>query len=153
MTPEILLKEMIELYEYLGIEDSDSGEDKDHAVVERSRLAVESAEKAKKKIYISGPYTKGDVVINVRNAVLASDLLLSEGFIPFCPHTTHLWHTIAPRPWQDWMNYDLEWIGTCGYMLRLPGESKGGDMEVARAIELGIPVYYSIEELLKNVKP
>lgn len=105
------------------------------------------------RVYVSGPYTKGDQVINVRNAVLASDRLFTDGYFPYCPHLTHLWHTIAPRPWQDWMNLDLEWIAACDCLLRLPGESKGADMEIAKAIELGIPVYYSIEELEKNVKP
>ena len=36
----------------------------------------------------------------------------------------------------------------CEAVLRLPGESKGADADVQRAGELGIPVYYGLEELL-----
>ena len=100
-------------------------------------------------VYISGPYSKGDPVINVRNAVKAADDVLEAGFIPLCPHLSHLWHTISPKPWEEWMRIDLELLQACKAVLRLPGESKGADMEVAEAKRLGIPVYYSIEELVK----
>jgi len=99
------------------------------------------------RVYVSGPYTKGDQVINVRNAIQATDLLFGNGYFPYCPHLTHFWHMLTPRPWQDWMNLDLEWVKTCHCLLRLPGESTGADMEVAKAVELGIPVYHSFEEL------
>lgn len=36
----------------------------------------------------------------------------------------------------------------CDAVLRLPGESKGADQDVAIARERGLPVYYSIEELV-----
>ena len=39
-------------------------------------------------------------------------------------------------------------MGRCDIILRLPGYSKGGDLEVEQATEQGQPVYHSIEELL-----
>lgn len=35
----------------------------------------------------------------------------------------------------------------CDAVLRLPGQSRGADLDVARARELGLPVYFDIEEL------
>ena len=99
------------------------------------------------RVYVAGPYTKGDVAQNVRNAIDVGDELFSMGHIPFVPHLTHFWHMIHPRPWEDWLKIDKEWIPLCDAVLRLEGESAGADMEVELADELGIPVYYSIEEM------
>jgi len=35
----------------------------------------------------------------------------------------------------------------CDAVLRLPGQSQGADQDVAIAMERGIPVYYSLEEV------
>jgi hypothetical protein len=42
----------------------------------------------KARIYVAGPYTKGDAV-NVRNAYMAVNKLADLGFAPFVPHATH----------------------------------------------------------------
>jgi len=41
----------------------------------------------------------------------------------------------------------------CNAVLRLPGESKGADAEVALAEENGIDVFYSIEDLIQAQVP
>jgi hypothetical protein len=106
-----------------------------------------------KRIYVSGPYSKGDPAINTKNAIDVCNKLLDLGFAPFCPHLSHFWHIIHPHSWQTWMNYDLEYVNVCQCLLRIPGESTGGDIEVAQARALGMPVYFSIEELLEKEKP
>jgi hypothetical protein len=35
----------------------------------------------------------------------------------------------------------------CNAVLRIPGESRGADLDVARAVELGLPVYRAVSEL------
>jgi hypothetical protein len=35
----------------------------------------------------------------------------------------------------------------CNAVLRIPGESRGADLDVARAVQLGLPVYRAISEL------
>ena len=40
----------------------------------------------------------------------------------------------------------------CDAVLRLPGESRGADLDVARARELGLPVYFSIDELPRRAR-
>lgn len=105
-----------------------------------------------KKIYISGPYTKGDPSINTHNAVMVANKIMDAGHVCFLPHLFHFWHVMTPRPYDDWMKIDLAFLPDCDCILRLPGESKGADIEVAKAKELGMPVYNSVEELLESEK-
>jgi hypothetical protein len=99
------------------------------------------------KVYVAGPYTKGDVAVNVATAIEMADVLFSHGYAPFLPHLTHFWHLCQPRPYPDWIKLDLVWLEQCDALLRFPGESRGADTEVQHARELGMPVFFSIEEL------
>ncbi len=102
-----------------------------------------------KRVYVAGPYTKGDVAVNVRNAIAAANELLDAGFYPYLPHLTHFWHLVCPREYEDWMRLDLEFLPQCEALLRLPGESSGADREVDHAMTLGIPVFLSMSDLLE----
>ncbi len=99
------------------------------------------------RVYIAGPYTNGDVALNVRNAFEAANRLADLGYAPFVPHSTHFWHMLFPRPYEDWLQLDNEYLPCCAALLRLPGESKGADKEVEFARKLGIPVFRTIEAL------
>jgi hypothetical protein len=98
-------------------------------------------------VYIAGPYTKGDVAVNVKNAVMMGNNLRALGFTPFIPHLTHFWHLIISHDVDYWYKYDMEWLEKCDAVFRLSGESKGADAEEARARELGIPVFTSVTKL------
>jgi hypothetical protein len=100
-----------------------------------------------KFIYIASPYTKGDVAVNVRRNIEAADQVRAMGFIPFAPLLTHFWHLLIPHEFEFWCEYDLAWLERCDAIVRLSGESSGADKEVARARELGLPVFSSVEEL------
>lgn len=89
------------------------------------------------------------MVLNVRAAILAGDEVWKAGFTPFVPHLSHLWHTVSPHPYDDWLALDMEWLAVCDILVRLPGESAGADEEVEYARERGIPVM-SLEELLEH---
>ncbi len=99
------------------------------------------------RIYIAGPYSKGDTALNVRNAILAGDKLLEMGHIPFVPHLTHFWHYISPKPWDVWLKIDQDWLIVCDAILRLPGESKGADQEMEIAMDLHMIVFYDLSEV------
>ena len=99
------------------------------------------------RVYVSGPYSKGDVAINVKNAIVAADAVLAKGHIPFVPHLTHFWHFISPKPWEVWLRIDIEWVKCCDAVLRLPGESVGADREVEFAKSLGKVIYYDIKDI------
>lgn len=99
------------------------------------------------RVYVAGPYTNGDVGANVRAAILAADELLTAGHVPFVPHLAHFWHLVTPRRYEDWLALDLAWLPLCEAVLRLPGYSLGADREVARARELGLPVYSRVADV------
>jgi hypothetical protein len=99
-------------------------------------------------IYVAGPYTKGDVAVNVKNAIMMGNNLRALGLTPFIPHLTHFWHLIQEHDIEYWYRYDMEWLEKCDAVFRLAGESKGADAEVARARELGLPVFVSVMSLL-----
>lgn len=97
--------------------------------------------KFRAKVYVAGPYTRGDVATNVRKAIEAASSLVDRGFAPFVPHLTHFWHILSPRPYEFWLDLDFEYLRCCDAVLRLPGESSGADREVELAKSLGIPVF------------
>ena len=94
----------------------------------------------------------GDVAVNVKRQLDCVDELMTLGFAPFAPLYSHFQHLAHPRPYKDWVEIDLEWVDVCDALLRLDGESKGADGEVEYAKKLGIPVFYSIEELVEFKK-
>ena len=98
-------------------------------------------------IYIAGPYTSGDVVANVVNAMEAWHMLVDLGAFPMCPHLSHFLHLHRQRSYETWMAQDLKWLERCDALFRLPGASVGADREETRARELGLPVYYSLREV------
>jgi len=100
------------------------------------------------RVYIASPYTKGDTAVNVRRQLDAVEELMNLGFAPFAPLYSHFQHMVHPRPYQDWIDIDLQWVEACDCLLRLDGESSGADGEVEFAKQLGIPVYYSVEDLV-----
>lgn len=101
------------------------------------------------KIYIAGPYTKGDVIQNIRNAVEAGEKVAALGHTPYIPHLTAFWHILYPHDIDFWYSYDIEWLKCCDAILRLPGESHGADVEVKVAAGSGMIVYHSIKEIPK----
>lgn len=100
------------------------------------------------KVYIASPYTKGDIAVNVKRQLDCYDELVNYGFYPFAPLYSHFQHMVHPRPYEDWIKIDKVWVLVCDCLLRLDGESSGADGEVLLAKENGIPVFYSIDELL-----
>jgi hypothetical protein len=93
------------------------------------------------RVYIAGPYTKGDVAVNVRTAMLAGLTLLKAGHAPYVPHLTHFLHILDPQPYHVWLDLDNAYLPYCEALIRLEGESSGADAEVALAHKLFIPVF------------
>lgn len=104
-----------------------------------------------RSVYIAGPLTSGDVPVNVVNAIDAANELMDAGFYVFVPHTMiPEMHHQYQRSYVWWMELCFYWLLKCDAVLRLPGESKGADSEVALARLNGIPVFASVKELLEN---
>ena len=103
-----------------------------------------------KRVYISSPYSQGSTTYNVRLAIEAANTLLLAGFAPFVPHLNFAWDLVYPHSYHTWLNWCVAWVPACDCLLRIPGLSRGADIEVELAKELGIPVYGTINELLEK---
>lgn len=102
------------------------------------------------RIYVAGPIRVGNRTENIIRAIRLGDELLNLGHTPYVPHAVcALWQTVAPRSEEDWIRFDLAWLRQCDAVIRIEGESAGADQEVTEACRLGIPVYYSVAELLQ----
>ncbi len=104
----------------------------------------------KNKVYIASPYLRGDKEENVMRQISAFHILKTHGFVPYAPLLGHYIDRHYPMTCKDWLDFDLEWLEVCDIVLRLDGDSNGADAEVARAHELGIPVYFGIGDFLKH---
>lgn len=120
----------------------------------------------KKLAYVAGPISKGDIVANLMKAHDAGMALLKGGLAVIVPHGNCFWGNLTKGGYHlpsafvpeacpggtthaDWMGCDLEIVRRCDAVLRLPGESKGADMETACADECGIPVFADAAELIR----
>lgn len=101
-------------------------------------------------VYIASPYTKGDIGVNVNKSMLMADYLEEFGFLAFTPLLSHFRHIINPRPYQYWLDTDLEWLLRCDCVLRMEGDSEGADKEVEFAKQNNKPVFYSVDELMER---
>lgn len=104
----------------------------------------------RKRIYIASPYTIGSMAMNVERHMRAAAQLMEIGFAPFAPLLSHFQDIYHPMPYETWMEVDLIWLAQCDAVLRLPGESKGADLEVAEAKRLGIPVFYQLTQIVEH---
>jgi len=100
------------------------------------------------KVYIASPYSNGDKEQNVALQLMVFEYLANHGYAPYAPLWSHFQNLVYQRPWEDWMRLDKEWVKMCDCVLRLEGESRGADIEVALAKRKAKPVFYSERELI-----
>jgi Domain of unknown function (DUF4406) len=104
--------------------------------------------RTKPHIYIAGPYTSPYPIYNIRAALEAADRLIDTGCgHPVVPHLTGFWDFAYPKPYERWLELDLESMRTCDAVWRIPGDSSGADGEVDHARQLGLPVLTAFEEV------
>lgn len=78
---------------------------------------------AKPWVYIASPYTRGDQALNVRFQMRTwQELMNDEMVLPIAPLWSHFQHLVYPRPYQDWIDYDLELIERMDAVLRLDAD-------------------------------
>jgi len=100
------------------------------------------------RIYVAGPYTKGDQTVNVRNAIFAGNYCRLLGHIPFIPHLSMFWQILTPHDDVNfWYEYDMEWLKVCDAVLLIEGDSVGAEAEVAWAEANGLKVYRNVFDI------
>lgn len=108
------------------------------------------------RVYVAGPYSADNVLgvlQNIGRGELACAELFRNGLAPFCP-----WHdksyamdvqcegmTVA-----DFQEHSMAWLEGSQALFCIHGweNSKGTRAEIARAKEMGIPVFYDILAVL-----
>ena len=103
----------------------------------------------KKLVYIAGPITQGEMHENIRAAVAIGNIIADAGHAVHLPQVTFLWQLVSPRRWEEWMAMDKIIIAHCDALLRLPGKSKGADLEVELAIDLNVPMFHTLNALME----
>lgn len=98
-------------------------------------------------VYVAGPISR-DPIGGARIAIQAAAALADAGLAPYVPQLCVLWELVSPRAYADWMGIGFAWLRKCDVVLRLPGESKGADLEVAEAERLGIPVFHQVDQVV-----
>ena len=93
-----------------------------------------------KTVYVAGPYSRGDVARNVRNAIDLQEYLFCKNFHVYNPLMTHFNHMVHRRPYEFWMKEDFFWLTKCDALVRIRGESSGADREVQEALKMKMPV-------------
>lgn len=101
-----------------------------------------------KTVYVAGPYTHGDVAVNVRSAIEIGLVIIKAGLAPYIPHLSHFMHMHEPQQYECWMGVDMAWIEKCDALYRLPGYSPGADREVRHAKARQIPVFENFQDLI-----
>lgn len=102
---------------------------------------------ARPLVYVAGPFTHPDPVINTRNACTIGSLIVDTGLASaLVPHTTLLWHLVDPRPVDYWYALDLAHVARCDALYRMTGPSTGADREVEFAHERNLPVFNANED-------
>jgi len=112
-----------------------------------------------KRIYIAGPYSADNIIgvlDNIRSGTRVSTLVMMAGYAVFVPWLdfqlafyVREGEEITKEMYQK---NSLAWLETAHAVLVIEGweKSLGTKREMDRARELGIPIYYSIEELIRN---
>ncbi|KKL18509.1 hypothetical protein LCGC14_2474820 [marine sediment metagenome] len=110
------------------------------------------------RVYVAHTYgrrhglTDKECEVNTLKAIGVGRQLILMGHRPFIPNLYHYVHAgWKESPDEDiYFNLVAEWIQFCDALLvaKMPSwEGSGVQREVDIAISLGIPVYYSMEEL------
>jgi len=97
------------------------------------------------RVYIAGPVTLGDHYNNLGQAVRLQCELMRLGYSTLNPMLTM---GIPEKfSWSVWMDCCLPWVEAADILYRLPGKSRGADVEVEHAKKHGVTVVFSVTEL------
>jgi len=113
-----------------------------------------------KIVFIAGPYGDSSGYLNIdRNIARAREAaaaLAEEGYGYYCPHlnSVHFEVIVDDVPVGFWYAMDLRFLENADAILMLEGweSSEGACQERIAALDLGIPVYYSVPELAADLE-
>ena len=98
-------------------------------------------------VYVAGPYSKGDVAVNVKRAIDRGMMINSLGHYAVVPHLTHFMHMMHPHPYEYWLELDERILTKFDCLFRMMGESSGADSEELVAQAFNIPIVRTMKAL------
>lgn len=113
-------------------------------------------------VYVAGPYTcngrcegPGVSLTSMKNGIEACIDVLSNDMAPFCPWNDYLFALMdkdnkLPNKW--YYRYSNSFLAACDamYVINCTPNSFGVHAEIKLAEKLGIPVFYTLENLVKH---
>lgn len=105
-----------------------------------------------KQIYVAGSYTAESIEKieqNVDRAVACCVELMRHDAYPRCPHILgYATYDEVDKPWEWWMQATGEDLARCDAVLVIPfsDDSKGTQIEIRIAREIGLPVFFAIQD-------
>lgn len=115
------------------------------------------------RVYIAGPYVPKECTLhnasrvaqqNVDKAIDAFHKLKAEGHEPFVPHLSYYIHLRGTSDYADWWyEYHLTFLehwAEAVYMLDGWETSRGSKLEIKKAKELGLPIFYQSSKSGEN---
>lgn len=104
------------------------------------------------RVYVAGRYSADnvmDVARNIREGRSMGAWLQALGYAPFVPWLDWELAVIRDLPKESFLEVGLSFLEACNCILLVPGweSSNGTHAEIARANELGIPVFKTIANL------
>ena len=115
----------------------------------------------KKRVYIAGPYSSGDILKildNIRKGIRAGVEVLLMGYAPFCPWLDHQFQFFLQGDEkltvEHYREFSIAWLEVSDYMIVLDGweTSKGTIAEIAIAKANKIPTFYGVESFKEFFK-
>ena len=110
-----------------------------------------------KRVYIAGSYSANNVITvldNMRKGIRLSTEVFINGFSPFCPWLDYQFQLMLREgetlKVEDYYRYSIDWLKVSDAVLVVDGweNSKGTKEEIKFAYQIGIPIFYSLKELL-----
>lgn len=110
-----------------------------------------------KRIYVAGAYSANnviDVLNNMRRGMRLSTEVMLAGFAPFCPWLDYNFQLqlrgSESLSVNDYYQYSMAWLEASDGVLLVPGweNSKGTTAEIARAKELRIPIFFTLNQMV-----
>ena len=106
-----------------------------------------------KRVYVAGAISCDHSVgylDNIRRGMKLSYEVLKAGFAPFVPFFDYHFSLMGPMSEEEYYGYSMAWLEACDAVIVVNEgweESVGTVREIARARELGMPVFFSLEGL------
>ena len=107
-----------------------------------------------KRVYVAGAYSADSVIRvldNMRRGMVLAHAVLRAGFAPFVPWFDYHFSLVGPTTLAEYYAYSMAWLEVSDAVIVQPegaADSNGTQAEIARAGELGIPVFWNIDDLI-----